>query len=332
MRAWLLALVFTGCGGQRTDVAARTCGTCHATQFTAWNTSAHARSGTSPVFDALLPRVERAWGTTARTQCLSCHQPGPEVAGGIGCATCHLAVGNRGESNGALVVDLEAPLASPGLPSERAPHTVARRAFLTSASLCGTCHEVRTPHLEEPTLSEYRTSPAADEDSCASCHFREGHRVAGLSPRWDGSEEERARTLEATRQLVAEALRLEVVGDEVRLTNVGAAHAVPTGMISLRDLWVDVTVFETDGSTTLATRVIELGGVPERDGVSVPLVTDATHVRSRSLAPGEVRTWKRDGARLEARLYARGVRQEVLQALELPLVAPTLTIQAARGP
>ncbi len=174
-------MVLAGCGAAPSTDAA-SCGTCHAQEHTAWSASGHARSTRSPVYAALLPRVEAAWGATARAQWVACHQPGHGGDDAIGCASCHLAVGNRGEANGALVVKEDAPIAGPH-DSERAPHEVSSRSFFRSASLCGTCHEVRTAHLEEPTLSEYRASSSAGEDSCARCHLRAGHRIAGLEPK-----------------------------------------------------------------------------------------------------------------------------------------------------
>ncbi|MFZ5442664.1 MAG: multiheme c-type cytochrome [Myxococcota bacterium] len=318
MRAALAsALVLVGCAGPLADTDARSCGSCHVEQLANWEGSAHARSTSSPVFQALLPRVEAAWGATARAQCVACHQPGHGGDATIGCASCHLAIGNRGEANGALVVKTTVPVAGPRGDASRAPHEVTRRGFFESASLCGTCHEVQTPHLVEETLTEYRASSRASEDECASCHF-DDHRFPGLEPKWGQSPEARRAGQEAAVALVARALKLEVTSSgEVRLTNHGAAHGVPTGQLSLRDLWVDVTVTSADGARTEFPRVIELGARLERDGKEVSLLTDATKVVSRSLHDGESRAWSAPPGRLEARLMLRAIREDTLMALGL---------------
>ncbi len=300
------------------------CGTCHREAHDGWSRSAHAQSAASPVFVALLPKVEAAWGATARARCVSCHAPGFGGDSSIGCVSCHAAIGNRGEANGALVVDLDAPLSSTSRGVSLPSHEVAPRRLLTAPSLCGTCHEVHGPGvLEEPTLTEFRASPFAGTKTCSDCHAV-GHRLVGVDPRWD-SEAEAAVDAEATRALWAKGLTLSVTetadGVVVRLQNTGAGHAVPTGVTVLRDVWVDVEVVDAQGMTTTLPRVMELGAAPLRDGAEVALFTDATSVKSRSLMPGEVREWsspRSAGWRsFTATLKATAVRLSVLRALGL---------------
>ena len=99
-------LVLAACAPARAALPhganADACGTCHETQHAAWSTSAHATSGTSPVFVAMLPEVERAWGSTARERCVDCHAPAHGGDDGIGCVSCHAAVGNTAERDGLL--------------------------------------------------------------------------------------------------------------------------------------------------------------------------------------------------------------------------------------
>ena len=106
----VLAVVLAGCGVETaTGPRAEQCGTCHQAQYAQWQGSRHGQSTSSPVFTALLPRVERAWGATARARCVACHQPGHGGDETIGCVSCHQAIGNRGDANGALVVKLGIP-------------------------------------------------------------------------------------------------------------------------------------------------------------------------------------------------------------------------------
>jgi hypothetical protein len=81
MRAALpLALALAACTGagdaMPPGTTAGDCGSCHTEQHAEWSTSRHASSATSPVFEAMLPRVEAAWGPSARAACVSCHSPG----------------------------------------------------------------------------------------------------------------------------------------------------------------------------------------------------------------------------------------------------------------
>lgn len=308
---------------------AERCGACHVEQYAQWRSSAHARSATSPVFEALLPRVEASWGEGARAACESCHAPGHGGDEAIGCVSCHAAVGNTAEHSGRLIVDLSRPIAGPsGEAPAGAPHAVRSGDFLASESLCGTCHEVRGPGLfEEPTLTEWRESGlSAIGAGCASCHVSEGsHRFVGLDPPWDASEAEVAEAAERSRALLEEALALWIeLGDGaavITVENAGAGHAVPTGVSFLRDIWVDVRVVAADGTSVTRERVIELGARAWSGDREVALVTSADRIEPRGLGLGEHRTVEialpYGTARIEATLRARAIRADVLDALEL---------------
>ncbi len=346
MRALALALLLCGCG--RVDPSdalplgddAESCGSCHESHYDEWRTSRHAASASSPVLDALLPEVERAWGSFARTQCEGCHAPAHSSDEGIGCLSCHAAVGNHAERDGMLAVDPSVPLAGPF--HDAAP-TLAHRSrgdddFLVSPSLCGTCHEVTAPGLvNEPTLTEYRASPAAAEGrTCADCHLpssgeralssdsdrlrpTRSHRVVGFDPPWGAPPDEAIDAAARTRELLASALTLRIEpaegGVDVVVRNEGAGHAVPTGAAFMRDLWVDV---EIDGA--LEPRVIALCDQPMQGDTPVALLTEADHVEHGSLAPGEERRVfmaADPGATVVATLRGRAIRDEVLAALDL---------------
>lgn len=326
----VVALVFTSCSAASVhEGRSSECGTCHTQQRDEWSASRHALSGQSPAFTAYLPRVEASWGRNARAQCEACHQPGHAEEAFVGCASCHLAVGNRGDANGAMVVDVTAPVATRNA-GVRAPHTVSQRRFFDAPNLCGTCHEVKGPgHLDEPTLTEFFESPAEAGQTCTSCHFDEGHRFVGLSPAWGASQVERERATRRSTALLARALKLEVRDSEVRLTNTGAAHGVPTGMTSVREIWVEVS-YVLNGETVSA-RVLDLGAKLEgADGRDVAVFTDAQRIVSRSLKFNETRAWVAPvGATgLSAVIKARAIRGETVRALELDEAeVPTLEVR-----
>lgn len=335
-----LLLVASGCTAAPTlphGASASACGSCHAPQRASFRLSAHARSTSSPVFQALLPRVEAAWGRPAREACVKCHAPdhgGDEV---VTCVSCHAAVGNRGEKNGALVVDLDRPLASTKTRLQNDAHAVAPRGLLTSASLCGTCHEVHGPGLfDERTLSELRETDG--EDACVPCHQvggADGHRLAGVDPAWGAPRAERDDADARARALWAKGLALSVdfAGGGVRVTLTNQArHAVPTGVAMLREVWVDLEVRDVGGGLLRASRLFDLNATLERDGAPVALITDATRVIPGALPPGASRsqTWARPagaGGALELLVVvrARAVRRDVLEALELQASADEVT-------
>jgi hypothetical protein len=293
--------------------SASDCASCHAEQHDGWSRSRHGQSLSSPVFQALLPKVELAWGRAARARCVACHSPGHGGDDVITCVSCHGAVGNRGTRNGALVVDLSQPLASAELSVNNGAHVVRPRGLLTSASLCGTCHEVRGPGLlEETTHAELAAT--VGEDSCTSCHAAKGHRFQGVDPAWSGDEAAQALADQQATALWASGLALSatVSGDQlhVSLTNT-SRHAIPTGFAVIRDVWVEVA----QGGR--AERLIDLRARLERGGEKVALITDADQVRSGSLAVGETTTATvtvQPGA-VRVALRARAVRDDVLAAL-----------------
>lgn len=310
MRA-LVLVVLAGCGPAASHASGDAfCGSCHADQHAGWSESGHARSTASPVFQALLPKVEQAWGASAKARCVACHSPGHAGEERIGCVSCHGAVGNRGEKNGALVVDLEQPLSSRAKTFTNAAHEVAPRGLLTSASLCGTCHEVHGPALfDERTLTEFRQT--GGEDSCLGCHEAAGHRFAGVDPAWGESAEVRARADERASTLWRKGLELSVVEGErdvvITVKNV-TRHAVPTGVAVLRDVWVDVETADERHE------VMNLRAKTLRDGLEVPLITDAKEVVSGALEAGATRSVT-VARPTRVVLRARAVRADVLEAL-----------------
>ena len=301
----------------------------------------------------------------ARDRCVGCHEPGHAGDGGIGCVTCHAAVGNRSEQDAELVVELAAPLAGPI--ADAAPtdaHGSRQGEFLTSASLCLTCHEVTGPALfVEPTRAEYEASFAPGEGlTCADCHMparddgpwveggatrpRTDHRFIGFDPPWGASAAEAADAAKRTRALLAVALDLELLEDDlepgesgaftIALTNSGAGHAVPTGVALLREIWIELRLIDATDATIVhlgaldaggrpigQASPLELGDQPLADGAPIAVPTDADDLLRRALAPDErreVRVATDLGVppiRAEATLRARAIRADTMIALGL---------------
>jgi hypothetical protein len=338
----VFAACSSGSGGPQ-ETTAEACGACHVDQYDTWSQSRHATSTDSPVFEALLPHVERAWGSFARERCVACHSPGHGGDETIGCASCHAAIGNTAERDGALVVDVDIPIAGP-FGGTAAPHATRPGELLSSSVLCGTCHEVTGPELfVEPTLTHYRASPAAEMGiGCADCHMpqlepgpiavgatddrdRRAHTFVGMDPPWGASAQAAERAEQRTAALLDRILIVEIAQRpndelEIAVTNMCFAHRVPAGVAMLRDMWIDVYVVDASGEQHTFERVIELGALPTLDGVAVPLPTDADAIVDRSLAPGEVTATSVavvGAVRVEAVARARAFRADVLDALEL---------------
>jgi hypothetical protein len=347
------AAFFPACGDARTqgvtsDAHATACGSCHTAQAAAWSGSRHANSIGSPVFQALLPKVADAWGDDARVRCISCHSPKHGGDDGIGCVSCHAASGNAGEGDGKLLVDLTAPVSGPFDDATPTPaHGSRRYDLLESPVLCGTCHQVSGPGLlVEPTLSEFRASPAAAGGrTCASCHMpsidpapiatgedglraRVSHGFVGIDPPWGAKLDVRARAAKDSAELLSSALRMAATasadhGVDVTLTN-DAGHAVPTGVAFLRRIWVDAVFTDAAGKVLATGAVLTLGAVPTKDGAPVALITDADNVTPNALAPATssgVHVPPPAGmpapVSVEVRLHARAVAPETLAALGL---------------
>ncbi len=314
---------------------AEDCASCHVAHGDEWAASRHGQSTGSPVFQAMLPAVEDAWGGFARKTCEGCHAPGHGGDTTIGCVSCHAADGNHAERDGKLAVDLTEPLSGPfGLGAGEA-HTTIDRGFLDDSALCATCHTVTGPELlVEDTMAELAASDLADR-SCVDCHLpvvgaraltpetaprvSHDHRMVGVDPPWDTDPTDPV-AAEATRALLASALTLRVEAGEVVVTNTGGGHRVPTGVSFLRDLWVDADGI--DGTTTL----LRLGDQPTHGGVDVPLLVDADAVRHGSLASGESARATLPAATTAVHLRARAVRLDVLDALDLSALAETLPV------
>jgi hypothetical protein len=351
MRALVvLALFVAGCarptGNGLPSSAEAECASCHVDHAAGFESSAHAHATESPVFQALLPRVASAWGEAARDRCTSCHEPPHGDDASISCVSCHAAVGNLGARDGRLVLDVDAPIMGP-FAGAHAPHATRTSGLLTSGELCASCHEVTGPDLFVERTGTEHASAMADlgAPECATCHVpgiadgpvapggairaRHDHRFVGLDPAWNGTDEERRASTDAARALLASALELRIVDGSVELENVGAGHAVPTGVAFLRDVWVDVDLTHADGTTETLARAIELGDRPMRGTTPVPLPTDADHVEERRLAPFEIRrvALAPDVVHVEATLRVRPMRADALDALGIdPGLAPAIDV------
>lgn len=221
--------------------------------------------------------------------CDRCHIP--EVGGsrGIGCLSCHAAVGNQGTAEGALVHDLHGPVRGPTGAAPGAPHDSARGGFLLDASLCGTCHQHdAAPALSLHTYADWEQSGV--RASCQDCHMsprpgRPRHEAEPSDHRFVGWSSPQVE------ELVGTALRLDLrrQGElvEVEVRNQLRAHAVPAGLGTVRELWLELLGPEGSDRIPLSDQALWRGEPTEE-------LLQADTVEAHRLEPGERRVYELD--------------------------------------
>jgi len=295
-----------------------TCGSCHREIYRLWSGSAHAQALEDPVFlSAFRETVEREGEGVSRT-CLSCHAPlaallnDPRLEAkltweGVSCDVCHSMTGvDLAGSTPKITYDVGPVKRGPIRDAESAAHQVAFSELHTTSLGCAGCHEwtSRSGVPIMSTYSEWNQSSAAREGKpCQACHMaktrahvvdprvqRVPHAEVNLHDVPGGhSLDQLHKALAVTIQPRRAAGTLHL---EVRLTNKGAGHAVPTGMPGRRVL-LELVVRTGEGEVGREQR--SYGRVyAGQDGVI--LTRDAAHfspgvrlVEDTRLAPDERR-------------------------------------------
>ncbi len=198
---------------------AEECGACHEDVFAEWAKSYHGMAWTDPMVRALSNGFRM-------TECIDCHAPMPiHVTGlssrvvprqhargdGVDCITCHLM--------------------EDGI-------SVAATRVVDTSKVAGACRPVLVPemgrgeacsgcHNQHNTIDEVAQSGVPE--TCVDCHMPAVPRVVG-----EGAREGRSHAFPGAHSLEMHrrAAKLEVVVEEgyvvARVTNVGAAHHMPT--------------------------------------------------------------------------------------------------------
>jgi hypothetical protein len=245
------------------------CGECHESFESQWRDSAHARSRSSPDFLAM------ARGANADT-CRRCHAPvahrvpasHPASSEGVNCQGCHGLAAVEVSPGGQVSVRWELEdvrMFGPrcGLKDHHF-HKMGCSPLHESSTLCAGCHQLvlSTPDGGTPLpvyteFEEWQASPSAAQGvPCQGCHMpvsraelAVGEGVRSNVPQHTFMPEDlraRAASLKAEMEGACGAARLNV-----RVTNEGAGHAIPTGHPS-RQLVLTLEVRGKDG--TLARR------------------------------------------------------------------------------
>ncbi|MBM2834697.1 MAG: hypothetical protein HW406_1858 [Candidatus Brocadiaceae bacterium] len=213
--------------------SADSCKDCHQEIYDQWRESMHSKSSTNPVFQA-------CW--TVRNNppfCSNCHFPMLEqkpkilrgfmlIKEGVTCVVCHLR-------NKTLYGPRE-------IKEGEAPHPVRYDPSFQKSEFCYTCHSWGFPRARIKqtcsTSDEYKMSER--KETCQDCHMskKEGFASLGRPKHIYGMHDQKSsRNPEELRQALKVELKTErdtyKPGDklkaEIRITNTGAGHRVPTG-------------------------------------------------------------------------------------------------------
>jgi hypothetical protein len=319
------------CGSHRASTASTSplldpemCASCHADHYRAWSGSMHAYAGDDPVFVAMNARGQRETGGALGTFCAQCHAPmavrlglttdGTNLASlpakvrGVTCFVCHSVDDVRGThdapldlaSDGVMRGGIVDPIANDVHGSTYSPLHDRTRA--SSASLCGSCHDVTTAaNVDvERTFAEWRGSIFARDDgvhlrTCGNCHMPatdgvaapggptrrvHDHAMPGVDMALIAFAEADAQRRAVQSNLdpaIAARLCVAVEGAALRvsltLDNASIGHDWPSGASHNRRAWAEIVAY-AQGAQIFARGVVA-------DGASPPLEGDVFVLRER---------------------------------------------------
>ena len=213
------------------------------------------------------------------------------------------------------------------------------RPVLSSGEVCKACHEFKINGVAvQSTWSEFQASSfPARGVTCQSCHFSSngnakileaGEIVAGRTRphvqahRLLGGSTMVAKVPQDNLAMLREALKLEprLLSErlEVKVTNTGAAHAIPTGVADLRQLWLEIRGLNSAGQQIFSSGVVDSASHFAADTrVFHQVLLDDTN---QPILRHDI--WRAKKIALDTRIPADGSRFEVF---ELP--KSTVTVQ-----
>lgn len=320
-----------------------TCAQCHAQQYEGWAQSAHAHA--SAAFQALAasPAALAAWGSDG---CRQCHAPAsePDAVAGVSCEGCHLLGRVDGVGNGAFHVATDGVLR--GARGISAPHPTAASPLFSDSLFCAACHEQYHPTsgvVLQGTYTEWLNSDASREGkTCQTCHMAKdvpshAFGVGGADAAAKGRALAQAIALDVKWPESARAGASFIV--DVRLENVAAGHALPTGKVEESEMWLEMAA-TVDGQTVF-TETLPYGVMyADSEGLHeppVPSVDAASVFRDHRLFPYRAITERfvfvvpsdvRGTVDVEVRLMYRPTPAWLSERLALP-ISSAVTVHRA---
>lgn len=275
----------------RAQPPAETCARCHAQQYEGWARSAHARASAAFQAIAASPAALGTWGSDG---CRRCHAPlgGSGAVAGISCEGCHLLDRVDGVGNGAFHVATDGVLRSTR--GSSSPHPTAASPLFSDSLFCAACHEQYHPTsgvVLQGTYTEWLNSDASREGkTCQTCHMAKGvpshaFGVGGADAAAKGRALAQAIALDVKWPESARAGAPFIV--DVRLENVAAGHALPTGKVEASEMWLEMAA--TVAGRTVFTETLPYGVMyADSEGLHeppVPSVDAASVFRDHRLFP-----------------------------------------------
>jgi nitrate/TMAO reductase-like tetraheme cytochrome c subunit len=350
------------------------CRNCHEQIYDQWTTSMHSKAFRDPIYQVFLRRIDEERQGRLTRFCVSCHaplatvtrsvpeklfdgQPKPALLEeGVSCEFCHTIPGSELELKRSSLGSFVFPrtgqantLYGRHADAKTNDHPTEPSKFLLSSELCGTCHRFGHPASGIPiqsTYEEWKNSPyAAEGKRCQDCHmpsysgktandgkdrpelhahvFKGGHTemilkaaTVQLQSNWKGGRKE----------------TLDVVAS---VSNVGAGHMIPTGVPGIREMWLEVSIW--NGSQVAATQkrpfkfeLFDREGKPAmpwdavRFGKDTRIGPKKTRVEQFSF-----KLTNSNNVRVEAKVLERLVSEQAAQYAGVPTAPAMLMAEAA---
>jgi len=266
------------------------CAGCHSAALTAWESSGHARSATSPLYRARVKVASQNTQADIPPFCAGCHTPigllggqirtrwswfgqesyplGEAAQSGVQCSVCHAITDLTGQADSAYVLDPVRLNFTDVTTATADLHATALGSDLyTQPEFCAACHEANSPVNGLPvmtTFSEWQASPFNSGDpattlTCQGCHFADGrHGELRLDDL----------LTVATVDLALEADSDDGLTAQVTVVNSGAGHSLPTGATELQQMWLEITATDNGGRQIFVSGAVDEYGDPGTDAVT----------------------------------------------------------------
>jgi hypothetical protein len=242
---------------------------------------------------------------------------------GVQCDFCHSVVKGEGIGNAPFVLEPGDIKWGNREDAESPAHETEGHKFYNDSAYCGMCHNTYHPVNNltlGATYTEWEESPYAKEGvNCQACHMTPGitgfeenpGKAASSGPEREhvythyfvggnafvtavtGESRHEKRAIEYLQHAAGlevnasdSAQPNEKVEVEVKITNVGAGHKIPTGVTEDREMWLELTVNDSEG------RVLYHSGALDSKGEIDPEATVYHTVFADSEGNPTVKMWE----------------------------------------
>jgi hypothetical protein len=284
--------------------SAKRCGECHVSIKKAWDSSAHARASVSMLYQAMLSQ-------TKHEDCDACHSPFRGRSDvietvfneGVSCEVCHTMRDVQLSENGAtFALHPEESTKYGPLCDAKAPyfHKLGCSSLHTEARFCAACHLlIKTTAQGEriPIFTEYeewQKGPYSKDTPCQLCHMpgvkgiaAEGAPIREKVPHHGFLNDDgllRQYALSGAAKITSEG---ENIIADIRLTNDGAGHSVPSGLPG-RQIVLVVRSLALEGTLSVTEKIYQKT-LSDAEGKELPFYTATKLLSDNRIAPNEVR-------------------------------------------